>query len=436
MDATTPVLDLLLQLKNETSSAAPPKALYANRNRLIFSAIVMGLGVFGNSLALIILARKKHNKNSKYTMMLRCLATNNLVALLGMLTTTILKYNLSDEVLQSYVRLDCVGHVVWRFFGLSSGCIAAVMAAERWMALARPFIYHKHITYELIRKSINSILIVAVIITFLPFTGFGAYIDESNPEKLKCIRYRDAQGVWNKSYAVLFMVFGSLLCIVIVACNLFVAHTLLCVIGRSRTAKRHMHYDLVTRDKSSVMSIDPESSSATTLYQTQLSSGSGGSGHRSHQQPARQYRQSVSVTMAASESSPVEIKFAKLMAFLSISFVICWMPQMVSGGGGESFLYTIFTKSPLQIAIPLAISSNRVPSSNKFFLIADVLTALHLTSDPYVYVLSRSKSINWSLLGCIKRWRGGWRPGGLRRSQSDQSRMRTTMTEANTLDFN
>lgn len=72
-----------------------------------------------------------------------CLATNNLLALLGMLTTSVLKYNLSEEVLQSFIRLDCVGHVVWRFFGLSSGCIAAVMAAERWMALARPFIYHK-----------------------------------------------------------------------------------------------------------------------------------------------------------------------------------------------------------------------------------------------------------------------------------------------------
>jgi len=118
---------------------------------------------------------------------------------------------------------------------------------------------------------------------------------------------------------------------VIVACNLFVAHTLLCVIGRTRTAKRHMHYDLVSGEKTSAISIDPESSSATTLYQTQLSSGSGGSHRGVH--PTRQFRHSVSVTMAATESSPVEIKFAKLMAFLSISFVICWMPQMVSPKG-------------------------------------------------------------------------------------------------------
>lgn len=73
-----------------------------------------------------------------------CLATNDLVGLLGMLTAALLKYNFfEEEEVPFFVRLDCVGHVVWRFFGVSSGCIAAVMAAERCMALARPFIYHK-----------------------------------------------------------------------------------------------------------------------------------------------------------------------------------------------------------------------------------------------------------------------------------------------------
>ncbi|TDG53084.1 hypothetical protein AWZ03_000627 [Drosophila navojoa] len=410
----------LLQLANElttnrSAALTATAALYNNRRRLIFSLIVMGLGVIGNFLALIILARKKHNKNSKYTFMLRCLATNDLVGLLGMLTAALLKYNFfEEEEVPFFVRLDCVGHVVWRFFGVSSGCIAAVMAAERCMALARPFIYHKHITYELIQKSVNSILLVAVVITFLPFVGFGAYIDETNPEKLKCIRYRDAPGTLNKAYSIFFMVFGSLLCVVIVACNLFVARVLW-VIGRSRTTKRYMQYNLVNREKS-VRSIDAESSSGTTLYSAQpYSTSTGGGSSHYNMPPPRQFHHSNSVTMTA-ETSPDEIKFAKLMAFLSISFVICWMPQM--------------------IAIPLAIRENRVPKSHPFFIIADVLMALHFTLDPYIYVLSRTKSINWSLLGCIKRWRCGWRGGRLQRSQSDQSRIRTTTTEQNTLDFN
>lgn len=35
-------------------------------------------------------------------------------------------------------------------------------------------------------------------------------MDDSNPEKVKCLRYRDAEGVTNKIYSVLFMLFGKL----------------------------------------------------------------------------------------------------------------------------------------------------------------------------------------------------------------------------------
>lgn len=72
-----------------------------------------------------------------------CLASNNLIGLLGMLTTMLLKIYVPEDKFKAYVRWDCTLKVLCRFFGLSSGCIAAVMAIERWMALARPFIYHK-----------------------------------------------------------------------------------------------------------------------------------------------------------------------------------------------------------------------------------------------------------------------------------------------------
>uniref|UniRef100_A0A1A9WT73 G-protein coupled receptors family 1 profile domain-containing protein n=1 Tax=Glossina brevipalpis TaxID=37001 RepID=A0A1A9WT73_9MUSC len=331
-----------------------------------------------------------------------CLSTNNFIGLLGMLSTLVLKIYLPQDVFKQYIKWDCVGKVVWRFFGLSSGCIAAVMAIERWMALARPFIYHKHITYELVRKTIKSLILLAIIITFLPFFGFGAYVDDSDPTNVKCLRYRDAEGFWNKTYSVLFMLFGTLLCVVIVACNLFVTRVL-CFIGRSRTTKRYMTYDMVNRsEKSSTVHIDGESSSGTSLYHHHQHHPDGSS--RNGTQTSH-YSHSNSVTLTAA-ASPDEIKFAKLMLFLSISFVICWMPQM--------------------IAIPMAIVRNRVPKAHPFFLIADMLMALHFTSDPYVYVLSRTK--HSYVLGCLKRWRTG-----LKRSQSDQSRLRTTI-EQHTLD--
>ncbi|EDV96195.1 GH16125 [Drosophila grimshawi] len=410
MSEATNFYNVIEVTTNRSATTATNHDLYKIRKRLILSLITMIIGVIGNLLALIILARKKHNKNSKYTYMLRCLATNDLVGLSGMVAATLLKLNFHDgNESQFLVKLDCVGHVVWRFFGVGSGCIAAVMAAERCMALARPFIYHKHITYELIQKCVVSILVVAAIVTFLPFVGFGAYVDESNPEKVVCKRYRDVPGTINRAYSIFFMAFGSLLVVVIVACNLFVARVLW-IIGRSRSPERNMQYNLVDREKS-VRSIDAESSSGTTLYQSQYTHNSS----NYNMPPPRQFHHSNSVTMQ-SATSPHEIKFAKLMAILSISFVVCWMPQM--------------------IAIPLAIKEQRLRPDHPFFLIADVLMALHFTLDPYIYVLSRAKGINWSLVSCIKRLRFGWRGGRrLQRSQSEHTQIRTTTTEQNTLDF-
>ncbi|KNC25722.1 hypothetical protein FF38_12879 [Lucilia cuprina] len=55
----------------ESSTTSLPKQLYQNKRRLLLSAIVIVLGVIGNFLALVILARKKATKHSKYTFMLR-----------------------------------------------------------------------------------------------------------------------------------------------------------------------------------------------------------------------------------------------------------------------------------------------------------------------------------------------------------------------------
>lgn len=98
------------------------------------------VGIFGNLLALFILHRTRSSSNQKHGFMLRCLATNDCIALTGMLV-------------QMYVSLywpstkdsiwACRFRVLWRFFGLGSGCVAIIMAVERWLALTKPFFYQK-----------------------------------------------------------------------------------------------------------------------------------------------------------------------------------------------------------------------------------------------------------------------------------------------------
>lgn len=58
-----------------------------------------------------------------------------MVGLLGMLVQMLTYPNRS--------HLSCVFRVVWRGFGVSSGCVALVMAVERWLALTHPFLYQK-----------------------------------------------------------------------------------------------------------------------------------------------------------------------------------------------------------------------------------------------------------------------------------------------------
>ncbi|KAI4496160.1 hypothetical protein M0802_008027 [Mischocyttarus mexicanus] len=97
-------------------------------------------GVIGNVSALVILFHRDKRRNRKHLLMLRCLATNDLVALLGMLVQMYISIYVAGVTSS---RGFCSLRVVWRLFGLFSGCVAIVMAAERWLALTRPFVYQK-----------------------------------------------------------------------------------------------------------------------------------------------------------------------------------------------------------------------------------------------------------------------------------------------------
>ena len=58
------------------------------------------------------------------------------------------------------------------------------------------------------KKTIQLLILIATLITFLPLTGFGVYFDE---DEQKCLRYRDATSILDISYAYLFMIFGKII---------------------------------------------------------------------------------------------------------------------------------------------------------------------------------------------------------------------------------
>lgn len=106
--------------------------------REVLITLTYALGAVGNLAALWILYRSSRTRNSKHVLMLRCLIFNDLVAVLGMLS---LLYVQKYSLLPTY--WCCILYVLMRAIGLGSGCVAFVMALERWLALTRPFLYQQ-----------------------------------------------------------------------------------------------------------------------------------------------------------------------------------------------------------------------------------------------------------------------------------------------------
>lgn len=130
--------------------------------------------------------------------------TLDLVGLCGMLCQVFFTYHAGFY--QDHIRMFCFILIVWRFFGMSSGCLAFVMAIERYFALTKPFFYCKHFTNGFIKRLIFWMWTSCAVLTFAPVFGFGIFCDAVGR---KCERYRDAKDLADVIYAFIFFLVGT-----------------------------------------------------------------------------------------------------------------------------------------------------------------------------------------------------------------------------------
>lgn len=118
------------------------------------------IGMLGNITALYLLSCIDRQFQVRKThLMLSHLASNDFAALL---TSMVLMHLQLYQPSVKKGQWFCAFRVILRGLGLCSGCVATVMALERWLALVKPFVY---------KKVIELCLIVLVVGTLLRFSS-------------------------------------------------------------------------------------------------------------------------------------------------------------------------------------------------------------------------------------------------------------------------
>lgn len=239
--------------------------------------LVYMFGLLGNTTALFyLLSPKSKPRNPRHVLLLTMLLVNDLTAVLGMWV----QMNISLHVKSiANTKAFCSVRVLWRAFGLGSGCIVSVMAVERWLALTRPFYYTKHVTVSCLRKGTYILLLINLAIVCMPFFGFGAYY---NDKTHTCVRYKTATRPIDIAYAYVYMSFGTMLCLCLVVCNFWVIISL------------------------------------TMNYKA---------GKKHPQVLVRRHSRNRDLVATSTEE---EKTFARVMVFISVVFVASWLPQLAS----------------------------------------------------------------------------------------------------------
>lgn len=154
----------------------------------------------------------------------------------------------------------------------------------------------QYVTKVFLRRTIFLLWVFAALLTYTPFFGFGLFYENG-----KCCRYRQATEVLDIVYAYLFLLFGNCIVLIIFDCAIYVfAGTTLCFCIAYFNSQVFVALSRIGRKQEKVL-IRRVSRAIITQN---------GVNHKN---------------IPTTE----ELAFAKLMAFICIVFVACWMPQMV-----------------------------------------------------------------------------------------------------------
>ncbi|KAM8974531.1 prostaglandin E2 receptor EP1 subtype [Pelodytes ibericus] len=203
-----------------STSSSPPFSSSSSSSPLVPS-LSMAFGASSNALGLWILARAySHSRR------LRRSRAQFLLLASGLLTTDLAGHLITGSFvlwLYSYGGIPAAGCQFLGgcmvFFGLSPLLLGLLMACERCLGLTKPLWHSSVVTQTRARISLALVWAVALLVSILPFMGYGVY--GLQPSRTWCFLQEPA------SFCLLFSGLGLSSLTAALVCNVIVGGTLL-----------------------------------------------------------------------------------------------------------------------------------------------------------------------------------------------------------------
>ncbi len=274
-DMNDSLLNMGLNVSEANSSS---RALSLDYRSLITSATMFGVGVLGNLVAIVVLciSKKEQKETTFYTLVCGMAITD----LLGTCFT-------SPVVIATYIAGRWPGGAPlchffsfsMLFFGSAGMSILCAMSVERYLAINHAYFYSQHVDRAMARFALMATYLANIVLCILPSFGFGKHTKHF-PGTWCFLDWRSMDSI-GASYTFLYGGFMLLLIAVTVLCNFAVCRSLVGMSKMSRMVRAEV---------------------------------SGHTGSR------RRFR----LTSAA------EIQMFWLLIFMTIVFLICSIPLVVS----------------------------------------------------------------------------------------------------------
>lgn len=227
MNSTNDSLLSVLPTPTVTSSPSSEDPMIS----LTVPAAMFATGVFGNVLALVVLARSsRETKTRVFYRLVGALAITDLIGICATSPVTLAVYANNLKWLGGMPLCNYESFMLI-FAGCSTISIISTMAVDRYVSIGYPFAYDKHVTSRKTKLGILTLWGFSLVMGLLPVVGFGENVVQF--PGTWCFFTFTSSKLRNKIYSYMYTSIGLLSIIVTAVSNTLVTIVLLKMKHRS-----------------------------------------------------------------------------------------------------------------------------------------------------------------------------------------------------------